>query len=686
MGVPVPSKVTPTRLREMYFVEKHIRPGVQQALEDGVLLADDVAAAMDAQGIPRTAESVGEVMAKWVDPTTGAGTKHTKATLKYFSRLPEKALETGLFGDDIAQEFMHYIETAAAKQADLRVLHSFLRQDEVRVPAGTPEAQNLAKAWKDAGFNKRGLRTWVQEHLDVFGAQSVDDLVARQPANIANAKDPLNAFVNSLHVSKQAATTLGAFAQLHKPKAIGDLTKLVDQVTNLYRSHLTIGFPSFHLRNRLSSIWQHLTDGLVTVGDEKRVQRAVLQALKGQGDAEVAGLLEEAVASGLLKNRGRLQMIAGGAAGTAEKLPTAWGWAKHLADPASWKKGGWNPLHARGSFMKEGDNLFALFGAGEKAYDLVETLNRGGYYVALRQKGFSPGQAMYWVKRADFDYGEASRFVEDVGRRAVPFIQWISKNIPYQLQKLLERPGGAAAQTYRLVTQSGHDRESYVPSFLREMMGIRAGGEDKAAHFVRQAGIPIEDLNRFVFGPGPLGALSTGVPQTRTLQKWAGNLSPPIIAPFEMFAGKQMWTGRKFEDMASPTERLTETVLGKDRGVRSQLADRLLSTSPTARYLSEGMSAIDPRKSWWMKLMNVLTGVKVSTYDLPAAQLKDLITAMHRLAGKTPYVREGEHFYVPKRYRKLARGRTGHEIIRRLAALHQEAKTLRAKREAEEAR
>jgi hypothetical protein len=342
-------------------------------------------------------------------------------------------------------------------------------------------------------------------------------------------------------------------------------------------------------------------------------------------------------------------------------------------------------LRAGGPGAKRGDKVWGLYAAGNKAYDFVEYMNRVPYYADLRRHGMSVGEAMYWVKRANFDYSELSAFERTVMKRGVLFYGWLRNNIPYQLQKLLERPGGPTAQTLRTITQPLHSEETYVPSFLREQLGIRMGGEEKAAHFARgDFGLPLKDLNLLVMGKG-LG-LSRGVPQTRTFGKAAAQLHPLLTGPVEMWAGKQFWTGRHLKDMISPTERITETVAGKGKGVRVDWVDRVLSTSPASRFVSEGMMVADPRKSWWMKLMNATTGAKFSTYDVERWRYIDLINRLREEAGKKPFVREGEYYYVPKTYKQRAAGQEAQQLIRTIAAMEREAKALREKREAEEAR
>ncbi len=665
MGVPVADDLAAEEVQQLFLYHKHIKPGLDEALATGTI--DQARHA--------------KLVENWGAGATG------KQAAKYFRKLPEEVLQQGMFGDDLASELLLYTRAMAGKQADLRIAHHYLRQPSVLVDQGAANAVKLADVWKRAGFTDLGLDTWVRRNFDVLGYQSFDEMISANAGLIADiaTDNPeqmiLDGIIGNLAISEDGARALKAYAAVQKPQNIHGLGRLLDKITSTYRGALTLSFPSFHSRNALSGYWQSLTDGQVSPAELLAAYKDAYIHAASKGAKPQLKFIEEFLDAGGMSGHGQMQMITGGKALTAARIPEG---PLGGATKAFVTEGTWKPWKWRGGFMAEGEKLFAPAAAGERLYELVEFMNRGAYYEALRRKGFGPAQAMQWVKRSQFDYSEMSRFSRDVMRRVTPFWGWIHRNIPYQLQKLMERPGGGAAQTFRLMTQPLHGQDTYVPSFLREMMGIRAGGEEQAAHFIRQAGIPIEDLNRFVMGPG--FGLPRGVPQLRTFAKMAAQLTPPITAPTEYFAGKQLWTGRKFEEMVSPTERLTEAVAGKGQGIRADVVDRLLSTSPGARFVSETMGVIDPRKSWWQKLMNATTGVKFSTYDVERWRYIDLINELRRQAGKMPYVREGEYYYVPERYRGRAQGQEAQELIRVLAGLEKEAKKVRQKRERQEAR
>ena len=329
-----------------------------------------------------------------------------------------------------------------------------------------------------------------------------------------------------------------------------------------------------------------------------------------------------------------------------------------------------NPLAMRGGFFQKAggeavENVVAEI--GDKAYNFVEFLNRAVPYEALRRKGMTPAQAMYRVNRAQFKYGELSPFEKTYARRLVPFYNWIRRSIPYTLQRLAERPGGMVAQSIRLESQ-GAAEGGYTPAFMKEGMNVPwGGGTPQASSFVRQAGLPIEDLNKLVFTGG-------GLPDVgRSIAKIGGQFHPLLTMFPEMFANKQLYSGRKISDLKSPTEIMF--------GTQVPFADKAINYGPFSRAINEGISAADPRKTWPQTILNTLTGFKTGTYDVEQLRGVDLAKAQAEILAASPMVREGTHYYVPKSKRDTPEGQAALKKARKLRQLQKAVKLLREKRD-----
>lgn len=295
----------------------------------------------------------------------------------------------------------------------------------------------------------------------------------------------------------------------------------------------------------------------------------------------------------------------------------------------------------------------------------VTTPNERGYYIktgrVIKIHGARMGTKHYvgrvWCPQTD----NGTWVMRQGSTITITGNTWLRNNIPYQLVKLAERPGGMQAQTIRAVSAIGQDQDEYTPSFLKETVGMRWGGPDTAATFLRQAGLPIDDLNRLV--------MEGGRPSSRTLEKAASNLHPLLTMGPELWADKQLFSGRKLSDL--------EPVTGLGPAV-----DKVLMASPIGRAITEGGSLLDERKTWPQRALNALTGFKSGTYDTEKWKLIDLENAQQRELGKGPYVRTYEDVYIPKNKRAEA-GPEVTEGMRKLRTIQKALKQLRKKRETE---
>jgi len=241
------------------------------------------------------------------------------------------------------------------------------------------------------------------------------------------------------------------------------------------------------------------------------------------------------------------------------------------------------------------------------------------------------------------------------------------KNIPYQFAKLAERPGGRTAQTIRAYSDAMQsDDGSYTPEFLREGMALRVDGDDSEATFLKQTGIPIEDLNKFVF--------SGGMPNlARTGEKFAAMMHPLASWLPETWAGKQFYTGRELKNLNSPTE----DVLGEP----IPFVDRLIHYSPISRAVGEVQGVMDDRKTVLQRVGNALTGLKTGSYDVEKWKLIDYKNALQEELAESPYVREMTKYYVPDRYQNSQQAPEIKRQLRRIAGLAKAIKNLKQKQE-----
>jgi hypothetical protein len=646
MGVAIPEEAKLADLQELYLWNKHLRPSIDnwlaqnggqgaapEILQQYNQFIDDFTHADKRQTMSITKTRSGnDRFVSELRPN------RTRRLVKYLKGMPDDVHTNGLFDKSVVQDWFGYMDSLLGRMATLKTAHNFLGEPGVvRLASDTARGANdvrLTEAWKAAGFDRRGLYAFIgsqPELLKQMGAEKVDD------------------FVRNLYVQEGAEQTLKAFGEVVKPKTENALIKGFDKLTSFYKGALTVPWPSFHVRNLVSGFWQSWSEGKVGFAD---LMAGYLKAGKHaeSGYGKVAGeggleYIDEIVGNGILGGHGQLVDILGEeAAERAGKVPESF--ISGLVGSAKAK----SPRQA-----------------GEHLYSYVEFLNRAGYYEALRKGGYTPAQAMHLVKRSQFDYSQLSNFEKSVMRRAVPFYSYSKFNIPYQFAKLAERPGGRTAQTIRAYTDAMEsDDGSYTPEFLREGMALRVGGDDTAASFLKQTGIPVEDLNKFAF--------SGGMPNLgRTGEKFAAMMHPLAAWLPETWAGKQFYTGRELKDLNSPT--------GDMLGTPIPVLDRLIHYSPVSRAVGEAQGVLDDRKTILQKVGNALTGLKTGSYDVEAWKLRDYQNALKEQLEESPLVREGNYYYVPEQYKTSQNAPAIQKQIRRTRGLSKAIKNLKEKRD-----
>ncbi len=636
LGRQVDEKDTIKELQMQVLIHGEYRPSMERAVQMGKVtqeqadkllddfvkspnqLADEAAEFAKVDGLSDEAKRI------LIESSDALRTKDNLSqaakTRAYLRDLPVEVTENGLFDRALIDDWFDYMEHAITAESNLRTMHRFLGGPDIVRAAGTiPDEISLAQAWRDAGLEAKGLDTFMAKNFP-------DDEIA------------------SKVVDQQTMGALTAYNESMKPAVINKLLQFTDKVTATYKGWLTIPAPAFHGRNNIAALWSNWADGEMGIFELLAGYARGLTHINTRGRKPLE-FIDEVVGTGLLEGHGQFVEIASEqAARQLTGLPEPFGVFKELFSPTRIKERGFlgniNPIGMRG-VTKGTPNI--LMAAGEKAYGTTEFLARMVPYSILRKKGYTPAQAAYRVKRIQFDYSQLSKFEKSFMRRVIPFYSWTRKSIPYSVAKILARPGGKTAQTIRAYGEATSSDE-YVPAFLREGLAIRTRGTEQEATFFKQAGLPIEDLNKFV--------LSEGLPDSeRTVEKFAGLLHPLITFPVEQFAGRSLWQGRDLKNLWSPTREIQKKFSATGMGVPLPYVDRLIHTSPFSRVASEVRQLADPRKNLVEKGLNLMTGAKFGTYDLEKLRLIETRKAMQKQLGVEPDISVFEQYYVPKHKR-----------------------------------
>jgi hypothetical protein len=314
------------------------------------------------------------------------------------------------------------------------------------------------------------------------------------------------------------------------------------------------------------------------------------------------------------------------------------------------KGGSMNPLDPRTS----NPILQAGFRAGQELEDNA----RIALFLDQLKRGKNYDQAGRQVQKYLFDYGDLSPFEQNVMKRFIPFYTWSRKNIPLQLNALVEHPDkiskfNLARENIQLdanVPDYG-DVPEYVteglPIYLPEFLGGQPKGSDKVSAVTLGNFFPLSDLGIFTKFlnksdyPGVVerGRLSDGVSDATSM------LSPYLKAPVEWLSNYDFFRKKNIEEFKGQTtdflgitmpvhraKLLSNIVMlsEMDRanpygifGTRYKDPDTGEITSTKGLFGQEREARIDLPED--QRLTQYLTGLRILDIDMGEAEYKQMM-------------------------------------------------------------
>lgn len=565
-------------------------------------------------------ESWGQQADEFVFPDPDvAKAEHSKAIAKWVKDHPQ----TELFARSTLDDFTDYMRGGHRVAASLKAMHGYLSQ-AARVGGEVP----LTDVFRRAGLDTDKALGYFERITGKGGAK--------------------------LGVDEETAKAMVGLWKLFDDKFDGPIAELIDKWNSVFKSSVTVMFPSFHARNALSGQFVNASSGYIEsasdmtkytrqLGEARRLLRA---AREGNLTAEQQKWLDEIEAFSVIDKRKGFQDV--------DVISTGPGWVPD--NPLGLKK---TAQAARQAVAESPSSLDAIpgmraarrgyhtaIGTGSNVTAQTEWYNRVPMYLYLRKQGYAKQAAKDIVDQLQFDYSDVSDFHRNVLKRAVPFATFTRKMSELLARQLLSRPGGMVGQTIRASNAMRSDEP--MPEYVSQGMAVPLGElDDGTKRYLAGFGFAHED---------PLSLLSArgGWPDFSDMTSEAISRSNPAIKfPIELAAGESFFQrgpmgGRELADMDPTYGRLLtnlglrkELPTGRAKPVVSANFENLLSNLPTARLGTTARSLTDPRKyeggpfPGSVALLNNLTGFRVSDIS-PGAQdaiLRDELFAAMREQG-----------------------------------------------------
>lgn len=508
---------------------------------------------------------------------------------------------------------------------------------------------------------------------------------------VAPTKEGFEA-LKKMRISEQLYNDMTRYFEGFKsPESVDELMKLYDSVTNLTKAFLTGPWPAFQTRNftggqfqnmvmgafdrsSVADAWRLLRGGAIKNAETIPVVKRIMADRGLQGPEAASEVVRELARNYDLvgKFEGQGLDVAGKASNAASKTFTdlAHEFPGGIGGeaPFSFRQAGkkfigraegtsLNPLDVRGVMGRETSGFGPVAASQDLGY-LVEGLNRLSPFINMLRKGVEPGVAAAKIGAAHVNY--ANRFYTPLERnvlqRLFPFYKFTSRQIPFLLRTLSDRPGGILGQSIKAADRARG--EGAVPDQISStaaipipegfpLLGAGPGGDPR---YLTGFGVMPEDPLQFFTSPKQAGleALS--------------RLNPMIKGPLEAVTGQSFFErgpngGRPIGDLDPIVGRILANVTGQKNAVHypgASVVEPLLANSPLSRALTTARTLTDPRKGFFATAANLGTGMRLT--DVSPAKREALLReqAQEQLLG-LPGAKTFADTYIPEeRFQQLS--------------------------------
>ena len=524
-----------------------------------------------------------------------------------------------LFDNMSIQDWAKYSLAAHKRNASFRAVHEAMSRAITDAPDGVP----IAAAFQKIGLDPERAAAFFSKASGLSGEA------------LANAKVPQE-LVNA------AAAVIKTY---ETPEWTNIVTKAIDTMHRYFKPGMVLVKPSFWTRNFISGQFANLVSGYV---ENPSDVAGYLSSWKRARDLRVAGddaFREELKIMGIMGSDSTLDAnahVLGGAGSTAhDPIPpnplNIRETSKEVHSQMAAQAAPTNPVLAALGSATQGvrHKASTWMETNAKANRVVEYQNRASLYLYLKDKGYTPEAAAKAVNDVHFDYSKGSMapFERDVMSRAIPFYVFSRNNIPWTIQRILERPGGPLAQTVKAASRV-HSKDELTPDYISETASVPWGtNSEGAGRYLTGFGLGFED------------AASFAVPNAQQLGMEALSRTSPLIkGPLEYITGQSFFQkgphgGRDLEDL-DPVIGRTLSNIGQMTGLRdktspvkypgSKAIEHIASNSPLSGLLTGLRTLTDPRKGPGIKASNLLTGIKFSDVS-QSAQDRELMNRVSQI-------------------------------------------------------
>lgn len=307
---------------------------------------------------------------------------------------------------------------------------------------------------------------------------------------------PLEAKMVQVDVNKWLEQLTKNMASIYTPQGVAQLKATSGVVTRMWKTMTTITRPTFHIRNLLGGVWNNqivgvrlrdyaaVNTGMMSIRRALRGGKTMDAALHGVGNPQTREMFRAAWNSGLLDlsfSRAEFRALS-----NAER--TAMARRIALVNPLTTDPENFVLARAGGLFMESIED-FMRVSAFARWFDPADPIN-------------SAKVAKEMSLAVHFDYKNLTEFETQV-KRFVPFFVWQRRNLPLQIQTMIERPGlmnryqhlmNAAQEQFAPVEQDDYAQSEYLSAFAVGTDIVLNDNTPFWARIMIDPDVPVKDL------------------------------------------------------------------------------------------------------------------------------------------------------------------------------------------------
>lgn len=449
---------------------------------------------------------------------------------------------------------------AAAKEFGLQTIRPlFINLDEAGTVMSTekildklldqPAQQKAMKQLERMGVTN--FRQQIRDRLRTVLSEPGEDgrmFVRTDVWNLENLMIPNDIMEGFRHTAKV----------MYDPRTPGAVMKVLNNLTRMWKTAVTVPFVEFHSRNMLGgNIWANFLGGVINPIDYTTAFFMMLD------DIFMGGGRKQAFGKWHGTSREFMEQAADGGDLGYGTFTTA--------DLANVEQLGSSILHgkARGlgeglktQFVRPGQKFGAarallrevplpvattatfgvpIFGpdTGRMVGNFLESWAKVTHLVNKLKKGYPWSMASMSSKMHLFNYADITPF-ERTLKQFIPFWTWTRNNIPLQIRSLVQKPGRVAVLQHVIEAWENHEggpiERTLVAPWIRERIFGLKMNHDGVAEFLQLPGYGLEDIGAFdsvikhdlTTGSGAARAFGDAV------RSFASTWTPWLRVPFEL--------------------------------------------------------------------------------------------------------------------------------------------------------